>query len=176
MFYNEIPAELRPDIEAKPAVDAVALAGALHVNQYEGDPFMLDVTRIGTREQALSAISAYAAGSVHILTQIDPIVEIVVPHDIHGSHIPFEEFSPEGAEPWETLQVPMTREGTALMDAGGQCLLIVVHVVTSETRPSALRSIISDMNSSLGTMLDDVTDLAGHQVIYLVGDEAVEAD
>lgn len=173
MFYDEIPAELRPTIESKPAVDAVALASALRANQYECDPFMLDVTRIGSREQALSAISAYAAGSVNILAQIDPIVEIVVPHDIHGSHIPFEEFSPEGAEPWEALQVPMTREGTALMDAGWQCLLIVVHVVTGETNPLALRSIISGMNSSLGTMLDDVTELAGHQVIYLVGDEPI---
>ena len=176
MFYNEIPAELRPGIEAKPAVDAVALAGALRANQYVGDPFMLDVTCIGSRDQALAAISAYAAGNASILTQIDPIVEIVVPHDIHGSRIPFEEFSPEGTEPWETHQVPMTREGTALMDAGWQCLLIVVHVVTDETNPLALRSIISGMNSSLSTMLDDVTDLAGHQVIYLVGDEAVEAD
>ena len=158
---------------SKPAIDAVALASALRANQYECDPFMLDVTRIGSRDQALSAISAYAAGSVHILTQIDPIVEIVVPHDIHGSHIPFEEFSPEGAEPWEIHQVPMTREGTALMDAGWQCLLIVVHVVTDETRLPALRSIISDMNSSLGTMLDDVSDLAGQQVIYLVGDEPI---
>ena len=173
MFYDEIPAELRPDIKAKPAVDAVALAGALRANQYECDPFMLDVTRIGSREQALSAISAYAAGSVNILAQIDPIVEIVVPHDIHGSHIPFEEFSPEGAKPWEVHQVPMTREGTALMDAGGQCLSIVVHVVTSETRLPALRSIISDVNSSLRTMLNDVTDLAGHRAIYLVGDEPI---
>ena len=173
MFYDEIPAELRPAIESKPAIDAVALVSALRANQYECDPFMLDVTRIGSREQALSAISAYAAGSVHILTQIDPIVEIVVPHDIHGSHIPFKEFGLEGAEPWEIHQVPMTREGTALMDAGWQCLLIVVHVVTDETNPLALRSIISGMNSSLGTMLDDVTDLAGHQVIYLVGDEPI---
>lgn len=173
MFYDEIPAELRPAIESKPAVDAVALAGALRANQYVGDPFMLDVTCIGSREAALSAISAYAAGSVHILTQIDPIVEIVVPHDIHGSRIPFEEFSPEDAEPWEIHQVPMTREGTALMDAGWQCLTIVVHVITSETRLPALRSIISDVNSSLRTMLGDVTDLAGHQAIYLVGDEPV---
>lgn len=173
MFYNETPAELRPDIEAKPAVDAVALTRALHVNQYEGDPFMLDVTRIGSREQALSAISAYTAGSVHILAQIDPIVEIVVPHDIHGSRIPFEEFSPEGAEPWESLQVPMTREGTALMEAGWQCLTIVVHVITDETRPPALRSILSAMNSSMDAMLDDVAELAGHQVIYLVGDEPI---
>ena len=173
MFYDEIPADLRPDITSKPAVDAVALAGARHLNQYEGDPFMLDVTRIGSRDQALAAISAYAAGNAGILTQIDPIVEIVVPHDIHGSHIPFKEFSPEGAEPWEIHQVPMTREGTALMDAGWQCLLIVVHVVTDETNPLALRSIISGMNSSLGAMLDDVTELAGHQVIYLVGDEPI---
>lgn len=173
MFYDEIPAELRPAIESKPAVDAVALAGALRANQYVGDPFMLDVTCIGSRDQAVSAISAYAAGSAHILTQIDPVVEIVVPHDIHGSHISFEEFSPEGAEPWEIHQVPMTREGTALMDAGWQCLTIVVHVITSETRMPALRSIISDMNSSLRTMLGDVTDLAGHQAIYLVGDEPI---
>lgn len=173
MFYDEIPAELRPAIESKPAIDAVALASALRANQYECDPFMLDVTRIGSRDQALSAISAYAAGSVHILTQIDPIVEIVVPHDIHGSHIPFEEFSTEGAEPWEIHQVPMTREGTALMDAGWQCLTIVVHVITSETRLPALRSIISSVDSSLRTMLGDVTDLAGHQAIYLVGDEPI---
>lgn len=173
MFYDEIPAELRPALEAKPAIDAVALAGALHASQYDGGPFMLDVTRLGTRDHALTALGAYAGGSAHIPTQIDPIVEIVVNHDIHGAHIPFEEFVREGAEPWEYLQVPMLRGGTPLVDAGWQCLLIVVHVITSETRSPALRSIISDVNSSLSRMIEDITDLAGHQLIYLVGDELI---
>lgn len=151
MFYAQIPADQRPDVAAKPAIDAVEIAGRIKASEYDGLPVVIDPTKMNANvERAVDAVENARLGHGHPDIQVNR-QRITIHHDIHGIRINHNEHI--DPDTFESDYLLLDDDGQELTVDGH--IELIARLVTDSTSSPQIRSVISDARAQLQTIIGE---------------------